>query len=157
MNLESSSIISAFLKQHEQLFTIDFFYKYLKEKGVKISRYDAEDILRSSDYVFPLVNQEFVTKAGVFTGRWFSFKPSKEEIKKGYILIGHRTMPFSNIEVAPDELLVFVDDNLIKSEPVTFSMNLAMDVFSLFGEGYIIPYIFNDKSNTKLALTSVQY
>ena len=157
MNLESSSIISAFLKQHEQLFTIDFFYKYLKEKGVKISRYDAEDILRSSDYVFPLVNQEFVTKAGVFTGRWFSFKPSKEEIKEGYILIGHRTMPFSNIEVAPDELLVFVDDNLIKSEPVTFSMNLAMDVFSLFGEGYIIPYIFNDKSNTKLALTSVQY
>ena len=36
-------------------------------------------------------------------------------------------------------------------------MNLALDTFALFGEGYVLPYIFNDHSNKKIPLSSVQY
>ena len=46
---------------------------------------------------------------------------------------------------------------MVQSEAMEFSMNLAMDTFALYGEGYILPYIFNDKNNTTLALSSVQY
>ena len=49
------------------------------------------------------------------------------------------------------------EGNVVESSAKDFSMNLAMDTFALYGEGYVIPYIFNDKSNTSLALSSVQY
>ena len=47
--------------------------------------------------------------------------------------------------------------NVVESDADIFSMNLAMDTFALYGEGYILPYIFNDKNNTTAALSSVQY
>ena len=49
------------------------------------------------------------------------------------------------------------DGDVVESGPQTFTMNLAMDTFALYGEGYVLPYIFNDKNNTSLALSSVQY
>jgi hypothetical protein len=36
-------------------------------------------------------------------------------------------------------------------------MNFALDTFALYGEGYVIPYIINDKSNETVSLASVQY
>lgn len=146
-----------FLSRHEDVFTIDEFWKYLKENSVKLSKTEAEEIIRNSNQVFPLVDQKFVTRCGVFQNRWFSFKPSKEEVDKGYFLLGHRAMPFICNEVTPDNITVMVDEKEVPSEPVKFSMNQAMDTFALFGEGYVIPYILNDKSNKTIPLASVQY
>ena len=157
MNLHASSVISIFLKQHLDVFTVDDFIKSLRSQGVKISKDQAEDILHTSNYVFPLVQNQYITRAGVFINRWFSFKPSKEEIEKGVILMGHRGIPFVNPEVSPDGIIVANRQKIINSTVSTFSMNLAMDVFALFGEGYVIPYIFNDKGNETIPLTSVQY
>ncbi|MCR5189175.1 MAG: hypothetical protein K6C97_09590 [Treponema sp.] len=157
MDFNTSNIITTYLKQQEELFTLVDFYKYLKSQGAKISKAEAEGVLRSSNYVFPLVNQEFITRAGVFTGRWFSFKPSKEEIEKGYILLGHRCVPFVDNSTGPDSISLAVDGRIIDPETQSFSMNLAMDTFALFGEGYVLPYIFNDKGNKDLSLSSIQY
>lgn len=158
MNYTDGDIISNFLSQNQTVFTVDDFHRYLKDKGVKISKSEANDILHVSDFVFSLVDQQFVTRAGAFTGRWFSFKPTKEEIEKGYIILGHRCMPFVNQETNPDSIIVQNEDDIVVfPEPVTFSMNVALDVFALYGDGYVIPYIFNDRSNTKLKISSVQY
>lgn len=158
MNYTDGDIISDFLSQTQTVFTVDDFQRYLKSSGVKISKSEADDILHVSDFVFSLVDQQFVTRAGAFTGRWFSFKPTKEEIDKGYFILGHRCMPFINQETNPDSIIVHNDDGFaIIPEPVIFSMNVALDVFALYGEGYVIPYIFNDRSNTKLKISSVQY
>ncbi len=157
VDFNTSNIITSYLKQQDQLFTLVDFYKFLKSNGAKISKAEAEGVLRSSNLVFPLVNQEFITRAGVFTGRWFSFKPSKEEIEKGYILLGHRCVPFVDNSTGPDSISLAVDGRIIDSATQSFSMNLAMDTFALFGEGYVLPYIFNDKGNTSLSLSSIQY
>ena len=157
MDFRTNNIIEEYLTEQLDVFTADDFYKYLKSKGVKISKTDAAEILHVSEFVFSLVNNEFVTKAGVFTGRWFSFKPSREEVENGFIIIGHRCMPFVNPDVPPDAISVMSDGNVVESSAQTVSMNLAMDTFALFGEGYILPYIFNDKNNKTLALSSVQY
>ena len=157
MNVNSTYLIDEFLTNRQDVFTLDDFSHYLKQNGVKVPKSSLNDILLSSDMVFSLVGNEFVTRAGVFTGRWFSFKPTKEEIDKGHIILGHRCIPFVNPEVAPDLLYVANKKEIVKSESCVFSMNLAMDVFALFGEGYVIPYIFNDHSNTELPLSSVQY
>ncbi|MDD5929720.1 MAG: hypothetical protein PUC37_07945 [Spirochaetales bacterium] len=153
----SASIISSYLKEQDELFTSEEFFHYLKKSGIKITKAECVELLRSSDYVFSLVNDEYITKAGVFIGRWFSFKPSKEEVNKGSFLIGHRCMPFANSEIPCDSLIVINQGKEIPSSSTVFSMNLAMDVFALYGEGYIIPNIFGDKSNDSLSISSMQY
>ena len=158
MDFRTNNIIEDFLTQHLDVFTSDEFYRCLKMQGAKITKADARELLHISEYVFSLVNNEFVTKAGVFTGRWFSFKPSREEIEKGCILLGHRCMPFVNPDVPPDSFSVMSPKGgVVESRAETFSMNLAMDTFALYGEGYVLPYIFNDKNNTSTPLSSVQY
>ena len=157
MDIDASLIIDDFLLTYQQIFTLDFFYRSMKANGLKITKEYAKNVLDSSDMVFSLIGDEYITRAGVFIGRWFSFKPSAEEIQKGHIILGHRCIPFVNPDVAPDKLNVTNGKFIIPPEPVTFSMNLALDTFALFGEGYVIPYVFNDHSNTKLPLSSVQY
>ncbi|MCQ2575560.1 MAG: hypothetical protein MJ162_02375 [Treponema sp.] len=158
MDLDASFVIDRYLSQQKNIFTVDEFNKYLRKNNVKLTKEQAFDILSSSGYVFSLINEEFVTRSAVFVGRWFSFMPSKEEIKKGYVILGHRCMPFINPEVAPDKITVVkADGNPVLPEAVSFTMNQAMDTFSLFGEGYVIPYIYSDHSNEKVTLASVQY
>ena len=157
MDFQTNNIIEEYLTQQLDVFTVDEFYRYLKSHGAKVTKADAKEILQVSEYAFSLVNNEFVTKAGVFTGRWFSFKPSREEIEKGSIIIGHRCIPFVNPELPPDSITVISEGNEVESKAGVFSMNLAMDTFALYGEGYILPYIFNDKNNKELGLSSVQY
>ena len=82
MDFRTNNIIEEYLTQQLDVFTSEDFYKYLKSQGAKVTKSDAKEILQVSEYVFSLVNNEFVTKAGVFTGRWFSFKPSREEVEK---------------------------------------------------------------------------
>ena len=157
MDFRTNSVIEEYLTEQLDIFTVDEFCRYLKSQGVKVTKADSKEILQVSDYTFSLVNNEYVTKAGVFTGRWFSFKPSREEVEKGSIIIGHRCIPFVNSDVPPDSINIMSDGQMIESEAKVFSMNLAMDTFALYGEGYILPYIFNDKNNKTLALSSVQY
>ena len=154
---KTSALISQYLRSQYDTFTVKDFYTYLKKNGARVTKLQVSDLLYSSDFVFPLVNQEFITRAGVFTGRWFSFAPSKEEIKKKHIILGHRCMPFVNQEVNPDSYILVSNDKLVESEPESFSMNQALDTFAFFGEGYVIPYIINDKANTSIPLSSVQY
>ena len=155
MQMDNSFLIEQFFLTYQDIFTVDFFCKHLKSQGLKISKENARTILDSSDLVFSLVGDEYITRSGVFIGRWFSFKPSAEEIQKGYIILGHRCIPFINPAVPPDMINIANRLDIIQPKAVTFSMNLAMDTFALFGEGFIIPAIFNDHSNTKLPLSSV--
>ncbi|EID86419.1 hypothetical protein MSI_07720 [Treponema sp. JC4] len=152
-----TQIINSYLCSQCDVFTVDDFYHYLKSNGIKATKTEIHTLLHSSDLVFPLINNQYVTRAGVFEGRWFSFKPSKEEIDKGQIILGHRCMPFVNPEIPPDEIQVYVNSKIIEKENATFTMNFALDTFALFGEGYVIPYVVNDKANKDVSLSSVQY
>ena len=157
MNIDNSAIIEDFFLSFHDIFTIDEFCHMMKSEGVKLSHDTAQSILDTSDMVFSLVDEEYITRAGVFIGRWFSFMPSAEEIQKGYFILGHRCMPFINPDISPDNILVSNGKILINPKAVSFSMNLALDTFALYGEGYVLPYIFNDHSNKDIPLSSVQY
>lgn len=157
MEFDASRVVGDYLRLKKEIFTSEEFYKHLRSNGVKITKNQATDLLRTSDFVFTLVNNEYITRAGVFIGRWFSFKPSKEEIEKGQIILGHRCIPFINPETTPDSINVAVNNQIIQSETAVFSMNLAMDTFALYGEGYVLPFILNDRANQTTPLSSLQY
>ena len=106
MNQQSSLAIYEYFSQKKSIFSVDVFLKDMRAKNVKLSRTEALDLLHSSSNVFTLVNEEFVTRAGVFTNHCFSIKPSKEEIKKDRLIIGHRCMPFVNPDISPDDMII---------------------------------------------------
>lgn len=157
MNSNPAFVIEQYLSTKQDVFTADSFYHDVKKQGVRLSKNDAVELLYSSNLVFPLMRNEFITRSGVFTGRCFSFVPSKEEVQKGFFFLGHRAMPFINPDCPPDKLFISDAKNIIPAEKCVFSMNLAMDTFALYGEGYVLPYIFGDHSNENLALSSIQY
>ena len=157
MKVNPGEIITSYLKEKDSLFTADEFLAYLKESGIKITKSQVEDLLHGSDFVFSLINGEFITRAGVFLGRWFSFAPTKEEIAKGRFIIGHRCMPFCNPETNPDSITVVSHNKVVETQPMVFSMNLALDSFAMYGDGYVLPYIVNDIANDEISLADVQY
>lgn len=151
-------IIADFLYQQDTPFTVQEFQMYIKNHGgKKPSVSECIQILYASEMVFPLDGELFITRAGVFFGRWFSFKPTKEEVQKGKFLIGHRTMPFTNPNVLPDNFKVCGTDGIVDSVSETFSMNLVMDVYSLYGEGYFLPVIANDHNNKNFSIKDIHY
>ena len=158
MDLRSTTYLDSYFSSQLNVFTVEDLYRYLRSKGIRASKQQVVDLLNTSSSVFPLVDEKYITRAGVFTDRFFSFKPTKEEVQKGYVILGHRCMPFINPDTPPDRIkLVSPDYEPIEPEPVVFSMNLAMDVFALYGEGYVIPYILNDLSNTAVSIASLKY
>lgn len=155
MDIDLSFLVSEYLQCNLDVFTVEDFYNFLRKRNAKITRAQAESFLRTSEYVFALVNNEFVTRAGAFTDRYFSFKLTKEEIKKGHFILGHRCMPFINPEISPDNINICVNDKYIPPVPTQFSLNLAMDTYSFYGEGYSLSYILNDRANTDYKISSI--
>ena len=142
-------IINSYFANQKDVFTAQDLNHYLRSCGIKLSKDNILDILETSNLVFPLMHEEFITRAGVFSNKWFSFRPTREEVKKGMFMIGHRSIPFTNPNVTPDRYVIV--DGLTKRKiapsSATFSMNCTTDCFSLFGEGYVLPIIFNDYNN----------
>ncbi len=155
MNFDTLIEITEYIKTQNSVFYLEDLQKYLRKKGCRASKDDLKECLYSFDSVFPLVNGGFISRAAVFTNKYFSFQPSKEEVEKGSFVIGHRCMPFVNSEVPPDSIVVTNDGKVLDSHPQTYSLNLAFDVFALYGEGYVIPYVFNDKANDKIKIASI--
>lgn len=148
----TGDLLFDFLNNQDSPFTPKDFQNFVKRKGgQKISLQEIHDILNDSENVFPLVDNEYITRACAFEGRWFSFKPSKEEVKKGWFIIGHRAMPFINPDVSPDCFTVYSnsDSKKISTKACSFSTNLVLDTYAMFGEGYSLPVIFNDENNTQ--------
>lgn len=156
MKKDISVILRNYFSVQENIFSVSDFIAYLKSKGIKLTFDEALGILNSSNYVFPLINDEFITRAGVFTNKWFSIKPSKEEIKKDRLVLGHRCMPFINPDIPPCDIKIITPTARPFPRFDTFSMNFALDVFAFYGEGYVIPYIINDRANKDFSLQSVQ-
>lgn len=157
MDLDVVGLLKKFLFTHKGSFSAEDVRDYLKSNQEKAYLEDIDRFLSESDYVIPLIDKKYITRISVFTNQYFSFKPTLEEIKKGHFLIGHRCIPFINQEIPPDRIIVTNGDEDVPSKKNSFSMNLALDVFGLYGEGYVLPYIYNDHSNEEYPLTSVNY
>lgn len=156
MNDKIFNAADKFFLNAKNPFTLDEFYKSVKTAG-KITKSECSEILNSVNFILPFDSKHFVTRSGFFTGKLFSFMPTREEIKKGKIILGSRCMPFINPEIHPDSISLYGDDGKIETSKTEFSMNLALDLFALFGDGYVISYLLNDSANSKHTIKTIQY
>lgn len=149
--------IKEYFRTHLGIFTAKDFQQFLKKYKLKITQDEAAEFLHSADYIFPLVDNKFITYATAFTGRWFSFKPTEEEVNAGAFVIGHRFMPFYDPGAKPYNATLILNDQVVPSSVIELSMNSAMDLFALFGEGYTLPSILDDPACNRISYTEARY
>ena len=147
MNASAEQLIRKFFRTYPDVFTPKEFLKFLNHLGIKATVDEARDFLETAENVFILDENHFQTRAGVFGGRYFSFKPSRKEIEKGLFIPGHRCMPFVDPEFLSCGLDFFYKGELLKRKVDKFDNDFVLDLFSLYGEEFSVQYIAADPVN----------
>ena len=147
MNPPASHFIEHFLRTYLDTFTVRDFVKHLATKGIRMSEKQALDYILSTPYVYQLDAKTFITKAGVFTGVYFSIKPTAAEIAQKMFVIGDRCLPFVDEEMLPSQMMFWIDEDELDVKTGVFDSDFAIDAFQLFGEEYAPQYIAADPAN----------
>ncbi len=111
----------------------------------------------SINYIIPLTNNRFITRAGIFTGMPFAIKPSRYEIENNILIIGDRFMPFVDPEILPHDLIIKFLGRTIKHKVVSIPSGYVIDAYKFYGEEFIPQVISMDKANNELEYAKNDY
>lgn len=158
MNEGNTSLyINRFLRAYLNVFTLKEFIMYLNYLDVSITKEEAEEIIDGSSYVFPLARGKYITRAAVFTNKYFSFVLTKEEIENKCFVPGHRCMPFVDPDIISCSLIFKYKNEILSKRTKEFSKEFALEHFSLYGEEYEAQYIANDFGMRDFKLSENDY
>lgn len=150
-------LLDDYLRKTLVSFTESDVSKYLLKKKHPCSADKILEFLRNSPNVYVDVDGNFCSRAGLFTSKYFSFVPTKAEIENGYLILGHRGMPFVDPEFLPNELHVFFCGDLIQKKVIEVNTADILPLYSFYGEEYIPQIIAQDTANPLLDLSQTDY
>ncbi|MBQ0166398.1 MAG: hypothetical protein KBT02_04725 [Treponema sp.] len=143
------NFINTLLRKELSMFSVKNIQSLLLEQGVKIPAQEVSAYLQMHPYVTQLANKKYITRAGCFTGRFFSVKPSKYEIEQGIFVPGDRCMPFVDPQMLPDELTFVFNGKNVEHCTGEYSTSELLDHYILFGEEYSAQYLALDPCNSE--------
>lgn len=147
MKLSIESLMNHFLRTYCEPFTAKEVCRMLAGVGIKVTVNDVMEYLEYEPMVFPLEKQLYITRAGAFTGQFFSFKPTAQEIEAQVFIAGDRCMPFVDGEVLSCSLQFEYNGRMLPPENFETDCNTARELFSFFGDEYASQYIAADPVN----------
>ena len=158
MDFQIQMMIDKFLRRCCEKFSAKAMTKFFSQLGVRIPVREAESYLLQNPLVFPLENNLFVTRAGVFTGELFSIKPSPSEFEQKVLVPGSRCIPFVDGELLSSDL-TFLDSkgNKLQHKVGTFDSDAAIDMYIVYGEEYAPQYIASDPANSSLNMVQREF
>lgn len=121
----------------------------LIKHGIKVPAQEITAYLEIHPYVTQLANKKYITRAGCFTGRFFSIKPAKYEIEHGILIPGDRCMPFADPQMLPDELHFVFNAQSIPVIRGEYATTELLDHYMLYGEEYSPQYLAMDPCNSE--------
>jgi hypothetical protein len=146
-------LVDGFGKTADAEFGLDELLDFLEERVDKLNADEVYDLAASCSYLFeswrdPLVTS-FVPRRMFFQGAEFRITPTREEVEGGFLLAGHRFMPFLSRDVFPaDAWLVLPDGSAPHVRRVEVSSDLAMSALGFFGKAQALEYLAtDDKAN----------
>ncbi|MCR5723629.1 MAG: hypothetical protein K6G80_00930 [Treponema sp.] len=157
MKLPVESLINHFLRTYLSPFTAKDVCRMLTGVGVKASEEEIKDYLEFESLVFPLEKNLYITRAGAFTGYFFSFVPTAQEVNAQVFVAGDRCIPFVDAEVLSCALQFEYNGRMLPPENFSTDCNTARDLFSFFGDEYASQYIAADPLNKELNLASCEF
>ncbi len=158
MNSNVEQAIRIFFRSYTGVFTSKDFLTFLNQHGEKWSLKIVRDFLEESFEVFSLGEGRFQTRAGFFSGKYFSFKPTRNEFDEKVFVPGGRCIPFVDSDFLSCELNFFYKGKKLPKKTAAFPSELALDFFYLYGEEFSIRYIAADPVNSgKMNLSNLNF
>lgn len=152
MEMFAEQIVETYLRTCLSLFSVKDFQKGLQKIGIPTDENECQLFLETHSSVFALDNEMYITRAGVFTGRPFSFKPTKRELADGVFIPGHRFMPFIDPELLSANLKFFYNGKQLPHKVVEYDNVTAESFFSLMGEEFSPQFILSDPANEGMSI-----
>lgn len=156
MSEKKEELVNRFLRTFTHYFTLKDMVRIFISLGVRARPQEVREFLESSPYVFALEKDMFITRAGAFTGRLFSIKPTSKEIDRKIVIIGDRCVPFLNREIAPCGISFFCNGKRLQLKTAEFDSQTVLRFHSLFGEEYAPQYIAADPANGGIDFASIE-
>ena len=128
----------------------------LRKMGERISVEDMEDILDEQPNVLKLQGDLYITRAGAFSGQFFSFVPNAQEIEQGIIVPGDRCVPFVDPNRISCEINFAVHGKILPRKVLSTDANSVCDFFAL-SDDFTVQNIALDPANEKLRIAENDY
>lgn len=138
------------------LFSAKDFERNLRKLGIRTDVEECEFFLDTNSDVFALTNGLYITRAGVFTGKYFSIKPTKKELAEGVFVAGHRCMPFVDPDELPQMLHFFYKNKELPRKVMEFDSATAESFFFLAGEEFSPQFIVADPANERMIISDAE-
>ena len=149
--------VNAFLRVHIAVFTPKTVQRHLLQQGFHVNVREIPEYLDSHPLAFELNGNDYISRAGLFTGEYFSIKPSRFEIQEGILVVGHRCMPFTDPEMFPHELNFYTDKKAVAKKCIPVAADDILDMYRLFGEEYVPQFLALDPGNEKYNFAENDY
>lgn len=144
MDVTSENQLMQFLRTRRAVFKVKDVLADFKGKGISEAESDVAAFLNCCPLVFALDGGLYMSRAGAFTRAPFSIRPTKKEIRDGYLVPGHRCVPFVDSDVYSGTIDFVYNDRVLPRKVVEFPLHDALGFFELFGGEYAAQYILND-------------
>ena len=125
--------------------------------GIRFTPDECTMLLEENPNVFALVDGMYLTRAGAFTGQYFSMKPTRAEISKKVFIAGHRCIPFVDSEILSCDLTFLYNGTVLPRVVVDYSGDAALELFSLYGDEFSSQYIASDPANSDINLAETSF
>lgn len=152
MQMLPEQLVNLYVRKCLSLFSARDFEKTMKKMGVRASAEEYEFFLDTHPSIFALTNGMYITRAGIFTDKFFSIKPTKKELAQKVLVPGHRCMPFADPEELPQLLNFFYNGKELGKKVVEFDSGTAESFFFLAGEEFSPQFIVSDPANKGITL-----
>lgn len=154
MDRRIESAVSQFLRTYDGTFSANDISAIIKSFGQKTSKDEISEFLDNDDRVFPLEGRVYMTRAGAFTGMFFSFVPTQQEIDQKLFVPGDRCIPFVDSEILSCHLKFEYGGRILPKTVFETDCNTARELFTFFGDEYSSQYIGADPVNADLCLAN---
>ncbi len=149
-NSLENSFYSFFVRRYLEPFSVRELVYEFRSNGAKVSAEEIEELLEDDPNILPLEKKMYLTRAGAFTGRYFSIVPSAEEVRQGVLVPGDRCVPFVDGEQLSCFLTFAFDGTALPQKKFETDCNSVRDFFTLFGDEFANQYIASDPANATL-------
>lgn len=147
MDSNIEKLIELYIRTQEDPFRETDILPFLKINRLKVARDELHAYLSMHPLVLSSEDGYFYSRAGFFTGKFFSFKPERFEVEQGIIVCGHRCMPFVDPEMLPHEIKFIADDSILERKPTVQNLGNVYSLYSLWGDEFIPQYFALDPAN----------
>lgn len=147
-----NSFYPFFIRRYLEPFSARELVAEFRSVGIRASVDEVEELLEDEPNVLPLERKMYLTRAGAFTGRYFSIVPTAEEIRQGVLVAGDRCIPFVDGEQLSCALSFTFDGGRLGKKVFETDCNSVRELFTLFGDEFINQYVASDPANASLRI-----